>query len=1364
LAQSAKNQNKLLTIAKSVNPDIMGVGQEPPYIKPTMPDISLLVQSPPAPGQSVGTTWTQIDDQAFDNIKVEPYRTLPVGVLQLKPSDYPAVHDLVNARQLEEQLKMLHLTKLYEAVIAGSPSGAKKIEDALGVLDDEIEEIIEILNALESIYFSKSDAAGGFEPGKLFGAASTRYVQNCALMNVELGPVEQSMTFLEALSSLSSISFTTLKGMKNTAIYYQILADGDHSLRYAFSPSFYLTPGNRDDWMKPHKTGGVSYKADGFMRPQYDIRYRLSISNPSHYRSVEGVGLGDLATYSGITTRDSDMKGSATALSELSRISTLSMIQRVSRATGYLSREFMLSAGFGRMIGTPLGQSFGIGADPVNEVFGMKSVTSLYGAPNAAEPDSLADIAITDEDGNFKPDPSLGKVHILEGSHEIKDDYRTSVTQWLNTVETDPSNNDVDKFDDVFKRAISRLTEAQQLLNPVLCRDHDRDLLSPSGLYARCLTAFSNMLETITVSTETTAKKNIKTAQLVALATSGRFVSENAGLTNPGNQSWIGAKVIFSLLCRACAASIIAESEQGNTRIFGDGVPGLRWSYKESNVSWLDEWLMYTFDEKEQLAVSFSMPGASLTYDPSIDGTPYPLANEKGMHCYLYPGLKFLDCIADYETPDSPFNLISEVFRELCAEAHAAATVDDDTKTYLRIGATTEHAGFDAAIAMAHLFEVFSQMAATFLDIEIAIPPKTRELAVKMLKQPVAITPLPDPDPVKPQKNRSKPRSTGGGGGGGTKKDSTSKVGSAMGAGSGDTQQAKQQGYKSLDDPGSGQAPMEGAGQQPPPAMEPVPMPPMGPVKVLSDKQMIHQSFSSEKIGVLFRGGANEKGQTSLSKENKLRRFLNEVVSAIENKDLSVLIDSGGKVNAIPGTNATTNFASHGDCTPADIISEARKLIKEDDAPAKYFAMAKSLIEALRDQTMGFSDKAAQLRLPDIDAPPDIQLVRQFEGTDLGKKYIRGLTGVQIAHSRRRLLGFTEATEPPYVLEPTSSEVYQAIRFLIDYEDAARVGTLNSVIYMGVPAGFYDHVRIADELDLSTSTVKFEINKVDNIFSGLYYEGLVTSMPVGIYITDTDIITAMQVESPPTSLNGLVQNLLYNEGLDQISYADILARSNQPSLTATRMLNLVRSYLWKRLADITAATNFQSYKSLFLDDQSTIYSPVTPGIMQEFYQHLGLPSDFEFFNKKGQTNDLKLPGTEMYAKIIQPQKTVVDGIDGWLKPKSSQAQIDALFDLSVTKPFYIDNLRKIIFTRTVYDEIYALSYDLDSAEIEKMSPYIQSRVSSKGAASQQMIEFKLHQQAAKLEGQIEGSPNRFAIDSVYVGLNIVGQTDGMVKK
>lgn len=1350
MAQSAKNQQRLLTIAKSINPDIIGIGQEPPVIKPTMPDISLLVQTQPIGVSAVGGTYTPIDDQAFDNIKVEPYRTLPVGVLQLKPEDFDAVHDMLDARQLEEQLKMLHLTKLYEAVIAGSPKGAKKIEDALGAVDDEIGEIADILNALESVYLSKSNAEAAFESKKLFAAASSRYVQNCALMNVELSPVEQSMTFLETLSSLSSISYTILEGMNNTAIYYQILADGDHSLRYGVSPSFYIPADTRTKWMK---SASGDYKDDGFMKPKGDVAWVLN-STITKYTSIEDVGIGDLGTYSGIQTSADDKVGSATALSELSRIKGLPMIGKVSRAACYLSREFMLSAGFGRMLGTPLGQSFGIGADPVNEIFGMKSVTGLYAAPNTVEPDSIADFAIVDENGNSRPDPTLTKVHLLEGSHQIKDDYETSVTRWLSTIETSPSNNDVGVFDMTLKKALDRLTEAQQLLNPVLCRDHERVLLSPSGLYGRCLSAFSEMLETITVSTEDSKERNKKASQLAALAQAGKFVAQNTGEVNPDNHEWVGAKVIFSLLCRACAVSIVSESEQGTTRVFGDNIPGPRWSYKESSVGWLDEWLKYDHDEKEQLAVSFSLPGASFVYDSRITGGVKGLAQQKGMFCWTLLGEQFLKHITDFETPGTPFNIIAEIFKELCTEAQTAAVIDDGTKSYLRIGATTEHAGFDAAIAMAHLFEIFSEMAATFLDIGVAIPPETRTLAEKLIATPIIKTLVKKSIVEKPIKKIKK---SGRGGGSGDDNSGGNKMAAAAAAMNKDeTAGSKQQGYKPLDGVAFAVAAATGEGgqQSSKSTFQPVPIPTnMVAHKVLSDEGLIHSIFIQQEVGILFHGGANQKGTTVLSKENKLRRFLNEVVSAIENKDLSTLIDSGGKVNAITNTNASTSFSSHGpDCSAADIIAEARKLMREDDSPAKYFAMAKSIIESLRDQTQALSDKAAQLRLPDVDAPPDIKMVRGLESTDLGKKYIRGLTSVQIAHSRRRLKGFADAVESPYVLEPTSDEVYQALRMLLDYENSSRVGTLNSIIYMGVPGGFYDHVYIADEIDLRSASAKFSISKVDEIFPGLFYESNTVSIPIGIYITDADINAAMQVESPPTNFTTLVTSLTYNEGAEQVSYDSILARSNKPSSTSYHLKNLVRSYLWKRLSDITATTNFESYKSLFLDDQDMSYTPGAQNIMKEFYEHLGLSSDFQFFTKPGQAS--KLLGVEKYAQIVQPQKTIVDGINGWMKPKGSQAQIDALFDLAVTKPFYVGNLRKIVLTRTVFDEIYALSYDLDSADISSASPYIQSRIQG-GAASPAMLDWKLQKATDSAQSSTEGDPNRFSIDSVYVSLDIV---------
>ena len=324
MAQSAQNQQKLLTIAQSINPEVIGVGQEPPVIAPSTPDVDIALQLTDA--GSAGRAYVGIDDSAFSAFKIEPYRIMPIGVFQLPSGDFEGIQDLIDARQLETQLKTLHLTKLYEAVAAGPGSG--KLDAAIERMDLEAEDIAFLINALEGMYLTKSDAAAGFETHTLFNAATTRYIINCGIMNVELDPIEQSMNYIDALADLSSIPKDRLLSIPTTAVYYQILADADYTIRYAFTPGYYLPAGYR-------VKGLTSMVETGFLNPRKDVPIYLglsfseSIQKDMGHIPLDSVGIQDRSTYHGIPAQIHSWSNPDYSPGRLSTIGAIPMFDNI---------------------------------------------------------------------------------------------------------------------------------------------------------------------------------------------------------------------------------------------------------------------------------------------------------------------------------------------------------------------------------------------------------------------------------------------------------------------------------------------------------------------------------------------------------------------------------------------------------------------------------------------------------------------------------------------------------------------------------------------------------------------------------------------------------------------------------------------------------------------------------------------------------------------------------------------------------------------------------------------------------------------------------------------------------------------------
>ena len=415
--------------------------------------------------------------------------------------------------------------------------------------------------------------------------------------------------------------------------------------------------------------------------------------------------------------------------------------------------------------------------------------------------------------------------------------------------------------------------------------------------------------------------------------------------------------------------------------------------------------------------------------------------------------------------------------------------------------------------------------------------------------------------------------------------------------------------------------------------------------------------------------------------------------------------------------------------TPSEMVDVTALLMKEDNIPPKYFALAKSMVEATRLSTQEFSDRALALRDPTATATGDVEILRNIGKTKLGADFMGGLTSSQLKHAKSRLDRFSSAVETPYSLDVIPNELWDAFKFFLEeYRDEFMH---NVVMFVGLPAGMFDDTLQEMQLDATSAQLNFTVGKVDEVFPNVSYRPQTMKFPLKFSISDASIVEAFGLEEPPTTFTNLVTALAY-DGIgeeDPLTIAQINAQADVVKVDP-HLRNVVKSYLLKRMYEILIDVALVDDKVQFdaLDSRGAIVEE----LLALFAEPLGLKPRFlqEFLKKSG--SQRKLPDVLRMTNIIQPEKIIVEGIDAWTNPVGSPVQLDVAYNLFSTKPFYSGKIQELMLTRNIFDTTYALMIDVDSF------PPTQDSLEKYARNERQAVEMR------------RATSNRLSIDALYI--------------
>ena len=510
------------------------------------------------------------------------------------------------------------------------------------------------------------------------------------------------------------------------------------------------------------------------------------------------------------------------------------------------------------------------------------------------------------------------------------------------------------------------------------------------------------------------------------------------------------------------------------------------------------------------------------------------------------------------------------------------------------------------------------------------------------------------------------------------------------------------------------------------------------------------KEFMRQEQSVRFNGGTPD------SLVNKTRRFLLEISTALDTGDFSNLLDSSGDVIAVEGLNESSDLGKN--IFVSQVIDTCLDLSKDGDIPTKLFIIAKSMISNLRNTTKALCQRGAALKGNTQNIPDDIAVLKILGETKLGKDFIEGLTPSQLKYANKRSAILAESKDAPYILDSKPSALFKAIKML--FEKKKGEFSHSAVLFLGLPAGSLSEELSSSGRSEENARLSLKVDKVDELIGLPDYEEQDYKFSLKYSITSQSIVDAFDAEVAPTTFDALITLLNYDAvGEDEpILGSDILSSVNNKSAMLKMLSNEVESFLLKQTFEILEGFSLFEEKIQFnnLSSRGVPAKALTETLVKSMNLDENVPLFFfepvkssDLSNsKKDPVQGWRLPGEERISKMIQPQTLIVSGIDAWKKPISTPTQIDTIFDLFTTKPFYVDRVRETILTRSIFDKVYAIMIDLDSFNFDKDFNNTLLKQNDLGMG------ITLKDADAYIKNSL--SPDRLKIESLYITAEIEG--------
>ena len=1313
------------------------------------------------------------EDPALAPLKIETKRVIPYATVRIQNSQIDKLQDKIEAKRLERQIDGSIIKKLYALNQGGL------VTTLLGEVDQEIEEVEMKIDAVESlarayehmsIVFSRQAQMWNMAP---LIEASLEVFGTDPLSRIR-PPSHQGM-YLRMAQDLFDMPSREIGPLTTTHIYLQCLIEAEFALDRGASRAFTGKGGYtfaaqvREGELSISRPGRIIVNNPNLGNITWEGRAAEDITSDfvlpadeqiGSIKRLDQIGVKSHRNYDGVIASDPNTR--------LPDFAERGVLDQVAYYCTLLSREFLLSAGLGRLRETPLGQKFGGSAENwAEKLFGVQVANGSSDKPGP--PGSLMNLVMSDAEGRPEGDflfgsdqpanhAAQGRVLLFEDIHGVKPgEITTAGKLWVDSVKSAPFNNTMGTFDTALQGALNRLRNAEQFLEILLCRDKERTLLTPRGLFIRIIKDFATMLVGITVESDSMAQRAAGTEfALLSLAQqpgefAGDFTLQAGQISNPdpdGFGSPLGAWEAYRLWG---TREFPGSDTDFQLRNFTQGMHDSIASTQTANVGQLRHALTFfqccgainsrkppaEGEEVKQLRMSGqgNIRSAIQSHQAPMRMKMRAAIIESADH--TYQSMDFRRHIPD--DPDDPMgegSTVTVTNNSALGATNFGGAIATGMRHFWRRGGYILTEGIGEAdpeppnfpgILEGIIVKIFEDLQAEALALADA-EGKTylREGGTTLnggfdgaitisiiLNCFIQLTRLfvdvkMELDPITSSMR------------------SFLRVGLAQRAISregGDIGRASAQVATFLDD-----------------------------------------SFDANQINIYHRGNNSETNSV-----NKVRRLLEELAAAAEGDDLSSFLNhAGGVVGPLPHIPIRANLAiqtSPEQVSPHRLVDIIHKLAREDDHPTTLFSLAHASVQNLSDKSTTFSLKAAALRSArrptDPEDTDDIKLLREMSTPDsVGHKFIRALSDTQIKWARKRVATLKNVSTDNYMLNDVNLDMFKAYQMLLEAKRSTGF-TSGVVLFLGMPIRSFLHERKNrnwNPRDWDKAFVDFQIDKFDAAQPALAYVTLghhpeqqlatpgqqapqpprsagttVPSFFLNISTSKELISEAMALDPPPVDFNELVTRVKFNSsGLrgpaepmswdgagPSLSSAWGPNRSGPPGpLRVDHLRYELESFILKHMyqdltgfALIDEMVQFDTAMEALLERDSRVV-----GLSQELMAPLGLPDAVisEFFSRSSfptrggpRRGGVFLPAIPQLNRLTQPQATGITRIDSgvereittWALPKIQQAQLLTLYNLLSTKPFFVGRVNDLVLTKTVFDRVFAVFVDLNSFEV-----------------------------------------------------------------
>ena len=395
----------------------------------------------------------------------------------------------------------------------------------------------------------------------------------------------------------------------------------------------------------------------------------------------------------------------------LDRIQTSDNMRKMAYMLTLMSNEFAISAGLGRLDGTPLGTSFSSTDNYSLNLFGTDGMQVVTTETTADR--SLADYLVVNHiDGKNRVQGNDG-VLLLDGSAFRPTATRTnSYDAFVKGVLRDPvgaNSNMTPVLDSALTAAQTRFDSGIEFFSKLHLRDKDVNLLSPRGLFTRVVKDFSDSLSVLFDKSSVASSQTIRELAMLSIIakesksdTSGENpanIIKRFMLTQMAKKAFMLQQGIDSTSSKSSATE--AAGQTGNAQI-ALNLDRMRFCdddfnvYNVRNQSGLDS---LTIECMRILALSDDLPD-SITQSFSVGS--------------------FFDGIT---TSNNSFvGKLVKIYIDICDEADKACKSESGDAKFVNVLRLTKNSQIDATIMLSILLESACMLSSTFVN---ASKPKT---------------------------------------------------------------------------------------------------------------------------------------------------------------------------------------------------------------------------------------------------------------------------------------------------------------------------------------------------------------------------------------------------------------------------------------------------------------------------------------------------------------------------------------------------------------------------------------------------------------------------------------------------------------